>query len=184
MSSRRGGDPRRRGASRRRFGMLAIAMAAAAWAAPPAPVIVQGDLSALRGAVGVAGGGPILVNFWATWCAPCVHEIPLLNDLHARLAPKGVRFLAVSLDPFVYQDLAEARRKVSTLVAERGLLLPVFLYVGGQESLSQTYDLPPGLPCTLLLGADGKVLERVEGQLEPSEVERIAKAALAAVAPE
>jgi hypothetical protein len=104
-----------------------------------------------------------------------------LNDLRQRLEPAGVRFLTVSLDTFVYQDVAEARRKVSSVVAEHGLRLPVFLYVGGQESLSQTYDLPPGLPCTLLLGADGKVLERVEGQLEPSEVERIEKAARAAV---
>jgi thiol-disulfide isomerase/thioredoxin len=148
---------------------------------PPPPKLVEGDLAALREVLGGAGGHPTLVNFWATWCAPCVHEIPLLNDLEQRLAPKGVRFLAVSLDPLVYKDIAGARGKVARLVAEKGLRLPVFLYLGGQESLSQSFDLPPGLPYTLLLGADGKALERVEGQLEPSEMERIEKAALAAV---
>jgi thiol-disulfide isomerase/thioredoxin len=165
-------------------GVVAAALAAPGLTAPSPPTLVEGDLAALRDVLSAVGGRPTVVNFWATWCAPCVHEIPLLNELRERLAPQGVRFLAVSLDPFIYQDPAEARAKVSRLVAEKGFRLPVFLYLGGQESLSQMYDLPPGLPYTLLLGADGKVLERVAGQLEPSEVERIEKAARAAVAVE
>jgi len=153
-------------------------------AAPPTPSLVEGDLAALSQMLQENGGKPTLVNFWATWCAPCVHEMPLLNALHERLAPGGVRFLAVSLDSLVYPDVAEARAKISKLVAEKEFRLPVFLYLGGQEGLEQRYDLPPGLPYTLLLGADGKALERVAGQLEPSEIERIEKAVRSAAEPE
>lgn len=145
-------------------------------AAAPVP-LAEGDLAALREAIGAGKGSPTLVNFWATWCAPCVQEIPILNGLQERLGAKGLRTLAVSLDPFVYTDLAEARAKVTRLAATKDLRLPVFLYTGGQDSLLQSYDLPAGLPHTLLLDGEGKVAERVEGQLEPAEVERLEKKA-------
>jgi len=48
-------------------------------------------LSQLRGQV-------VVLNFWATWCAPCVEEVPSLVEMQRRLKPKGVTVLAVSVD--------------------------------------------------------------------------------------
>jgi hypothetical protein len=99
--------------------------------------------------------------------------MPLLNEIQERQAPNGLRLLAISLDPFVYPDLDEARRKVTKVVAERSFRLPGFLYLGDEEALIEAFDVPAGLPHTILLGADGEVLERIEGQLDPGQVERL-----------
>ena len=136
-------------------------------------VIPEGDLAALQDRLAAGRGHPVLLNFWATWCLPCLHEIPLLNDLQGRLGPTGLQLLAISLDSFVFADPAEARRKVSRVITERSFGLPNFLYHGDEQALLEAFDLPAGLPYTILLGPDGSVVDRVEGQLEPAEVERL-----------
>lgn len=54
-------------------------------------------------------GRPVYVNFWATWCAPCVEELPLLRKLHQEYAPRGVVFYSVSLDAVGARGDAEAK---------------------------------------------------------------------------
>ena len=70
------------------------------------------DLAALRGQV-------VLVNFWATWCPPCVEEIPSLDRLHAQLAGRGFTVLAV--------DVGEDRATVERFLADRPVRFPVLL---------------------------------------------------------
>ena len=140
-----------------------------------APDIVEGDLEALQSRISQERGHPLLVNFWATWCVPCIQEMPLLDELRARLGPEGARMLAVSLDFFVYPEPEDAQRRVSGVVREQDFQWPVFLYMGGQETVEQVYDIPGGLPHTLLIGPDGSILDRVEGRLDDSEVERLTR---------
>ena len=66
------------------------------------------------------GGKLLVLNFWATWCQPCVQEVPSLNQLQRALGPKGVVVLGVSedKDPKAYQDFL-ARFHVSYLTARR-----------------------------------------------------------------
>jgi thiol-disulfide isomerase/thioredoxin len=156
-----------------RIASILLGLAAAA-ATDPQAVLPSGDLAAFRERVVSDRGHPLLLNFWATWCPPCLKEIPVLNRLQADLGPSGARFLAVSLDPLVYPDPAEAREKVTRAAREGSFELPLFLYDGDPEALGQAYDLPPGLPHTLLLGPDGAVLDRVEGQIRDDEAERLA----------
>ena len=54
--------------------------------------IPEGDLAALQDHLAARRGHPVLLNFWATWCLPCLHEIPLLNDLQGRLGPTGLQY--------------------------------------------------------------------------------------------
>jgi len=81
--------------------------------------------------------------------------------------------LAVSLDAFVYPDREDAREKVGLTVRREGLQVPVFLYLGGQESVEQVYSLPGGLPHTLLVAPDGTIVDRVEGRLEAGGADRM-----------
>lgn len=70
------------------------------------------DLAALRGKV-------VLVNFWATWCPPCVREMPALQRLHEKLAGEDFVVIAISVD----EDATEVR----DFVASQGLTFPILL---------------------------------------------------------
>ena len=64
------------------------------------------------------GGKLLMLNFWATWCPPCIHEVPSLNQLSNTLGPKGLVVLGVSedKDPKAYKDFL-ARFHVTYLTA-------------------------------------------------------------------
>ncbi|MCC2980024.1 TlpA family protein disulfide reductase [Sphingomonas sp. IC4-52] len=99
-------------------------------------------------------GEPVLLNLWATWCAPCIKEMPSLDVAAAAMRGK-VRVIAVS------QDME--REKVAPFFAERQLknLDP---YVDPDLGLSLTYKV--NLPTTIMLGADGRELWRVSGAMD------------------
>src|SRR6266699_836993 len=64
------------------------------------------------------GGKLLILNFWATWCPPCINEVPSLNELQRELGPKGLVVLGVSedKDPQAYQDFL-ARFRVSYMTS-------------------------------------------------------------------
>lgn len=99
-------------------------------------------------------GQPVLVNLWATWCAPCIKEMPSLDAAAASMRGK-VRVIAVS------QDME--REKVAPFFAERKLanLAP---YVDPELGLSLAYKV--NLPTTIMLDAEGREVWRVSGALD------------------
>ena len=101
-------------------------------------------------------GKPLLVNLWATWCVPCVKELPTIDALAKREGDK-LQVLAVS------EDL-EGARVVQPFLAKRGLasLRP---YLDGDNGLMLALK-EAGLPVTILYGADGKELWRVRGGMD------------------
>ncbi|WP_234029002.1 TlpA family protein disulfide reductase [Aurantiacibacter spongiae] len=103
------------------------------------------------------GGGlgePVLLNLWATWCAPCVVEMPLLDDLAGDLG-ESVRVLTVSED---FRGAAA----VEPFFAERGLEnLPQ--WIDAQNALASAYGGGPVLPLTILYDSDGREVWRVIG---------------------
>ena len=103
------------------------------------------DASSLRGKV-------VVMNFWATWCAPCVQEIPWFNKLYKELAPKGVAFVGVSMDD-------DAAQSVAPFLKKHPIDYPVAL---GTESLNDPYGLD-SLPVTIVFSRDGRALERFAG---------------------
>ena len=90
--------------------------------------------------------GPVVVNFWAEWCAPCRRELPVLDSWYDELASKGVQIVAISID--------SRRERAERLARQLDLSMP--LYHDGPEGLARQIDLP-GLPVTYVLDAGGKV---------------------------
>ncbi len=108
-------------------------------------------------------GQPLIINFWATWCAPCIEELPLLDAFHARRAEDGLTVLAIALesDPAL----------VSAFVAQHRLALPVLLSPPGGRDLSTLYNNRLGvLPFSVLLDRDGKPLAQHAGVLDPARL--------------
>ena len=107
-------------------------------------------------------GKLLIVNFWATWCAPCLHEIPVLVKMQERYGAQGFQLVGPAVD-----DIEDARR------AAPGLKFNYPVAVGTPEAMldlmTQLGNEQGGLPFSVLIGADGRVLERQLG--EYSEVE-------------
>ena len=101
-------------------------------------------------------GKPVLLNLWATWCAPCVAEMPTLDALAAR---EGERLQVLALS----QDL-EGRAKVDQFFEARGLrYLDPFL---DPEMAMMTALRAQALPVTILYDAEGKEVWRMNGPFE------------------
>jgi len=99
-------------------------------------------------------GKVVLLNIWATWCAPCVAEMPSMEKLYQELKDEGFEILAVSVD----ESGAEA---VSPFMEKHKLGFPVLLDTKGDiKSLYQT----TGIPESFIVDKDGMILEKIIGQ--------------------
>ncbi|HXZ85277.1 MAG TPA: TlpA disulfide reductase family protein [Myxococcota bacterium] len=96
-------------------------------------------------------GHTVLIDFWATWCPPCLLEIPELNALSHELDGSRTQILAVSVDSLTPEALAE-------WLKERDVRYAVAL---GDTDLAGRYGAD-AFPFHVVLGPDGKVLERLE----------------------
>jgi thiol-disulfide isomerase/thioredoxin len=92
-------------------------------------------------------GAVHVVHFWASWCAPCRKELPLLDEMQGRYAEQGVRFAAISVDT----DPARLVR----FLEEVPVSLPV--YIDGPAGIARALDLP-SLPYTVVLDASGNTV--------------------------
>jgi thiol-disulfide isomerase/thioredoxin len=138
---------------------LALLAVATAVAAPQASKTValrdpeMIDLQAYQKLVAQYHGKPLLVNFWATWCEPCRHEYPMLNELAKQYAPQGLKVVGVSLDDD--GDLILMRR---FLVRYKPIFPNYRKKAGGIEVFTQA--VLPGwtgsLPVSIFYGKDGQ----------------------------
>lgn len=117
-------------------------------------------------------GEVLLVNLWATWCPPCVAELPALDTLQARLKHKGLHVLAVSM------DRGKPEAEIEAFLVERHLeQLVLYLDTGREIAMKWPYK---GLPASYLIGRDGKVIARFDGPRawDEGEIFRMVEAAL------
>lgn len=121
--------------------MLTLGTAVAA----DAPATGGLDLSAYRGKV-------VVVDFWASWCAPCRQSLPWLNDMHSRYGRDGLVVIGVNVD----RERAAAARFLSEVPVQ-------FEIRYDPEGVIATHYQLPGMPTSLVFGRSGELLSKHVG---------------------
>jgi cytochrome c biogenesis protein CcmG, thiol:disulfide interchange protein DsbE len=110
-------------------------------------------------------GDVVLLNIWATWCAPCVREMPALQRLHEALGPRGLRIVAVSVDapPALLEALGRTRAEVREFADRFGITFTVLHDPSGE--IQSRYQVN-GLPTTFIIDRDGRIRRKLLGAAE------------------
>jgi peroxiredoxin len=98
-------------------------------------------------------GRVVLVNFWATWCPPCVEEMPSLERLHRTLGPEGLVVLGVSID--------EDGGALQDFVKRAGVTFPILRDPGGRKAAAAWRTT--GWPETFVVDRSGRIVRKIVG---------------------
>jgi thiol-disulfide isomerase/thioredoxin len=137
-------------------------------AAPKVTEIKEADLKSLLGA-GAGRERPLLVNFWATWCAPCREEFPDLVEIRGQYGPDTLDFVLVSLD-----DPSEIGKAVPEFLAEaQAAAFPSYLLNADDSDVAINLVDPTWsgeLPATFLYDRSGALVFKHKGRVKPAEL--------------
>lgn len=107
-------------------------------------------------------GQPLLLNFWATWCPPCIEELPMIEAFWREHAANGLQVLGLAIDqPSAVRRFLD-RQTLSFPVALAGL--------GGTELSRSLGNTTGSLPFSVFFTADGRILTKKLGQLTPQDL--------------
>jgi len=113
-------------------------------------------------------GRPLLLNFWATWCPPCVTEMPLLARFHRERGAAGWQVVGVAVDQ---------EKPVRSFIEARAIEFPIALAGSQGLALSQALgNSAGGLPFSVVFAADGRARDRRLGALDEATLDRWARA--------
>lgn len=127
----------------------------------PAPDFKLKDINGQSVRLGDYRGKVILLNFWATWCAPCHAEMPDLVRLQKEYRSKGLQVVGIT-----YPDYTRAG--VRAMARRLRLNYPILL---GTRDLADKYGVGEVMPTTVVIDREGKIRARILGILEPDEFE-------------
>lgn len=123
------------------------------------------DPAGTRQRVGDWRGRVTVINFWATWCPPCLEEIPEFVRLQEALRARGVRFLGIAIDdPARVQQFAASARINYSLLTGQAEAMELSRHAGNRRG---------ALPYTLVLDPQGKVIGRYEGVVPIEELQEL-----------
>ncbi|GCL64213.1 TlpA disulfide reductase family protein [Pseudaquabacterium pictum] len=114
-------------------------------------------------------GKPLLLNFWATWCPPCVKEMPELDRFHQAFQSRGWQVVGLAIDGPTPVRAFLAKVKVGFPIGLAGL--------AGTELVRSLGNAQGALPFSVLIGANGQVLQRKRGETTYDELAGWAKQA-------
>jgi peroxiredoxin len=123
----------------------------------PAPTFSLTDINGQKLDLAAYKGKVVLLDFWATWCAPCRSEIAHFIELQDRYGPEGLQIIGVSMD--------DSDKPVKEFYAEHKMNYPVAM---GDEKLADAYGGVLGLPVAFIIDREGHIFSKHEGETELS----------------
>ncbi len=135
------------------------------WAKEPVS-IKEIDLEGMKEVIANKGDKLILVNFWATWCGPCIQEFPELVSINRMYRGRDFEFISVSTDKIGKKE------KVTELLKKKEASNTNYIYTEDIYDLIEVVDKDwqGSLPYTAIIEPGGKVIYKIEGTIEPQEV--------------
>ena len=150
---------------------------AAAQAAAEVPVLDASfaDLAGKPRRLDEWQGKLVVLNFWATWCPPCLKEMPAFVRLQQRYGEQGVQFIGIALD---------TREEVAKFVTEHGIDFPI---LAGEEEVARYMqrlgNQIGALPYTVVLDRGGDIRHTHQGEWSEADAEQVIRGLLAPAAP-
>ncbi|MGH9521664.1 MAG: TlpA family protein disulfide reductase [Terriglobales bacterium] len=114
-------------------------------------------------------GKAVVLNFWATWCAPCKIEIPWFEELQKQYGPQGLEIVGVNMDDNPTID------SIGKFARSQNIDYTVLL---GNDKVADLYGGVEALPTTFYIGRDGKIVARAFGLISHKEIEANIQSAL------
>jgi thiol-disulfide isomerase/thioredoxin len=127
----------------------------------PAPAFSLKDLNGRTVELADLKGKVVLLDFWATWCAPCVASMPRLQKLHQKYAAKGFAVVGVAIDE-------KGAAVVAPMVSKKKVTYPVLL---GTEAAWTAYQVK-SLPALFVIDREGRIVKRFGGATDHRTVEK------------
>lgn len=153
----------------RREWLAGLAAFSAALARPAKALgLVPLDEEAFRKMVFAHRGRPLLVDFWATWCAPCREELPKLVALHSRFRAKGLEFVTISCDE------PEQEAQAATFIQKQGAPGPYYIRHAKDDDKFITAIDPRwsgALPALFLFDREGRQAASYVGETDLKQLE-------------
>ncbi|WP_438394333.1 TlpA family protein disulfide reductase [Caballeronia sp. DA-9] len=107
-------------------------------------------------------GKPVVVNFWASWCGPCVKEMPDLAALHREYEKKGITFIGLGVD---------SEKNVNAFLQKVPVDYPIYIAGFGGADLARSFGNNAGaLPFTVVIDAKGVIRSTKLGEVDPKEL--------------
>jgi peroxiredoxin len=128
---------------------------------PPAPGFELKNLEGESVKLSDFKGKVVLLNFWATWCPPCIKEMPMFQDLYQKHKDKGFVILGVSMD--------KSKKIAQKFIQKEGITYPILM---GNPELGAKYRVR-GLPTSYIIGRQGHLLRQFMGMPSKRKLEKV-----------
>ena len=119
------------------------------------------DLQGQKLALADYRGKVVLLDFWATWCAPCLEEIPHFVEMQQKYGPQGMQVIGISMD--------DNAKPVQAFYQQQKMNYPVAI---GDAKLAERYGGVLGLPVTFVIDREGRIAKKFVGATDTKVIEQ------------